>query len=392
MSKKLLLREKQNSDQLHVVLREQLRTSLSRQPQGKRVDSERILAKEFGVSTTTVSRALQELQQEGILRRIPGKGTFLALPSVPEPGEHERQPAQHRLEERSAGQGLGGDDCSAASGSIGSARPGHRGAQEAALNAWIIVQLDLYEPTIDRSGEFWPQRIASRLEYLIDGQGGKTKITVGHTLSEEGCVQAFEAAREEGVNCVFFIVDERSPLVDGWVEQFVSAHIGADAEGASRAPSVVQISLAGLPQPYFDTVSFDGQWGSYLATAHLLRQGHRNIAFLAPSTRFAWLEPRIAGFHHALRGFGIEVPRGLGEFGVIRIPQGSDGTEMWRKHRVCTKSGRILLANSSLPRGYGPLLLMSLDGHRLLSYPIHYERAPGKPRGGSPTVSGRIWN
>jgi DNA-binding transcriptional regulator YhcF (GntR family) len=155
MSKNLLLRDAQNSNHLHIVLREQMRDSFARQPLGERVASERALAREFGVSTATVSRALQELQQEGILQRIPGKGTFLSLPAttiVPE------------------------------SGGPAAAEQENLAAHQAVLNAWVVVLLDLYEPNADRSSEFWPQRIVSRLEYLIGGGGGKGQNHSGQRL------------------------------------------------------------------------------------------------------------------------------------------------------------------------------------------------------------------
>jgi DNA-binding LacI/PurR family transcriptional regulator len=341
MSKTLLLRETQNSSQLHTVLRERLRESLVSQPPGKRVASERILAKEFGVSTATVSRALQELQQEGILRRIPGKGTYLALPSEVE--EYANAGEHRLLEERSAGpepRGING------SGTSDLARESHYDAREAMLNAWIIVQLEPYETSVDRTSEFWPQRIVSRLEYLIAGQGGKTKITVGHTLTEEQCVEAWQTALKEEINCVFFIVNDRNPLVDVWVEQLIVSHIGVDGGGEKRAPAIVQVSLSATPQAYFDTVSFDGEWGAYLATAHLLKLGHRDIAFLAPPFDHSWLEHRILGFQRAMRGFGIAVPREQREFGVIRTNHVPDGPRMWQQ--IGEDAAERVVANTSL--------------------------------------------
>jgi len=327
MSKTMLVEKSQNSSQLHTLLREQLREAFDKQPPGERVSSERILAKEFGVSTATVSRALQELQQEGILRRIPGKGTYLANSEATMNGS-----AAFSLNSaESEAQGLNRE--SGASGATRNGAYDHNGGEEVGLNSWIIVQLEPYETSVDRTSEFWPQRLVSRLEYLIANQGGKTKITVGHTLTEEQCVEAWQTATEENINSIFFIVNDRNPLVDVWIEQLVLAHIGVDAGAdGKRTPSIVQVSLSGTPQAYFDTVSFDGEWGTYLATAHLLGLGHREIAFLAPpdDTDFAWAEHRILGFHRALRGFGIKVPRDQHDFGVIRMASVPNGPHMWQ--------------------------------------------------------------
>lgn len=43
---------------------------------GDRVPPERELAQTLGASTLMIGRVLQELQREGFVRRIPGKGTF----------------------------------------------------------------------------------------------------------------------------------------------------------------------------------------------------------------------------------------------------------------------------------------------------------------------------
>ncbi|WP_246104751.1 histidine utilization repressor [Sphingomonas xanthus] len=49
---------------------------------GDRVESEAELIKKFGVSRMTAHRALRELQNSGILTRLPGVGTFVADPSA----------------------------------------------------------------------------------------------------------------------------------------------------------------------------------------------------------------------------------------------------------------------------------------------------------------------
>lgn len=51
-------------------------------PPGSPVPPERTLASELGISRTTVRQALAELEMEGRLRRIQGKGTFVASPKM----------------------------------------------------------------------------------------------------------------------------------------------------------------------------------------------------------------------------------------------------------------------------------------------------------------------
>jgi GntR family transcriptional regulator len=49
---------------------------------GDRLPSEADLVSDFGVSRTTARRALDELRREGLVRREPGRGTFLASPRL----------------------------------------------------------------------------------------------------------------------------------------------------------------------------------------------------------------------------------------------------------------------------------------------------------------------
>ena len=51
-------------------------------PPGSAVPPERAIALELGISRTTVRQALAELEMEGRLRRIQGKGTFVATPKM----------------------------------------------------------------------------------------------------------------------------------------------------------------------------------------------------------------------------------------------------------------------------------------------------------------------
>ena len=49
---------------------------------GDRLPSEADLVADFGVSRTTARRALDELRRQGLVRREPGRGTFLASPRL----------------------------------------------------------------------------------------------------------------------------------------------------------------------------------------------------------------------------------------------------------------------------------------------------------------------
>ena len=64
----------------HVQVREHVRSLIEPQPPGSAAPSERELVARFGVARMTVRQALDALVAEGLLERIPGRGTFVAQP------------------------------------------------------------------------------------------------------------------------------------------------------------------------------------------------------------------------------------------------------------------------------------------------------------------------
>ncbi len=62
----------------HVQVREYVRELLQGAPPGHPAPSERELVHQFGVARMTVRQALDALVAEGMLERIPGRGTFVA--------------------------------------------------------------------------------------------------------------------------------------------------------------------------------------------------------------------------------------------------------------------------------------------------------------------------
>ncbi len=62
----------------HVAVREYVRTLISEADAGSPAPSERELVQRFGVARMTVRQAIDALVAEGLLQRVPGKGTFVA--------------------------------------------------------------------------------------------------------------------------------------------------------------------------------------------------------------------------------------------------------------------------------------------------------------------------
>jgi GntR family transcriptional regulator len=67
---------------LYRQLTDWLRVDLASKAPGERIDSEPQLAKRFGVSRFTVTRAIEILVDEGLLTRRQGLGTFVAAPPL----------------------------------------------------------------------------------------------------------------------------------------------------------------------------------------------------------------------------------------------------------------------------------------------------------------------
>ncbi|TCJ30324.1 GntR family transcriptional regulator [Nocardioides jejuensis] len=70
----------------YVQVRDHLRGLLADADPGMAVPSERELVQQFGVARMTVRQAVDALVAEGLLERSPGRGTFVAEPTLPATG------------------------------------------------------------------------------------------------------------------------------------------------------------------------------------------------------------------------------------------------------------------------------------------------------------------
>jgi GntR family transcriptional regulator len=92
---------------LYLQLADLLRREIAGRPPGERIDSEAALAERFAVSRFTVTRAIEILVDEGLVRRKQGLGSFIAPPpllrqpgylaSFTEAVEAQGRVATHRL-------------------------------------------------------------------------------------------------------------------------------------------------------------------------------------------------------------------------------------------------------------------------------------------------------
>jgi DNA-binding LacI/PurR family transcriptional regulator len=123
------------------------------------------------------------------------------------------------------------------------------------------------------------------------------EVLLAHTLNlperEEACLRRLLARRVDGL----FI----SPVYRLGTEARIYQELLA-----RRVPTV----LLGHTAPFctqFVNVAADDVLASYAVTQHLLKLGHKRIAFLAGPPAAPWTQERFEGYRRALREAGIEV-------------------------------------------------------------------------------------
>ena len=264
-------------------LREELRSSVVQKgAPGDRVPSERALARQFGVSPLTISRAMQELQSEGVVERLVGKGTFISRSPAPNSGQNQSRT------QKSA-------DAWEWDGSTEKKECDARLAQ-----MWIVASLGGGDDQ-PRAREYWSHRLASHIERWTQKGGGRTVITNQEAVAAGDVAAVIEQMVAQGINSVIFLVDGPQEINKIWMHQLLRLK----ARDAQRRIAVTQISFSDCPSFPLDAVRFNGEQGSFLVTSHLLELGHREIAFLAPTPELPWVANRVNGFERAHEMAGV---------------------------------------------------------------------------------------
>ncbi len=122
-------------------------------------------------------------------------------------------------------------------------------------------------------------------------------VLLAHTLNlperEEACLRRLLSRRVEGL----FIAPVYRIAAEAPIYQELLTR---------RVPTV----LLGHPAPFcsqFVNIESDDLVASYTVTKHLLRLGHKRIAFLAGPLAAPWTQERFEGYRRALREVGIEL-------------------------------------------------------------------------------------
>jgi LacI family transcriptional regulator len=138
-------------------------------------------------------------------------------------------------------------------------------------------------------------RMAFAIEQRVHELG--YDLLLAHTLNlperEEACLRRLLSRRVDGL----FI----SPVYRFEAEARIYQEVIA-----RRVPAV----LLGPPAPFcksFVSVESDEQAASYTATQHLLKLGHKRIAYLTGPPVAPWAHDRFEGYRRALREAGIDV-------------------------------------------------------------------------------------
>jgi DNA-binding LacI/PurR family transcriptional regulator len=249
----------------YVKIVETLRHSIEsgRYRNGARLPSEAELVRRFSVSRMTVVKAIQQLQQEGLLVRRAGSGTYAA------------------------------ESSSSLKPVLGLIIPD-------------LGQTEIFEP-ICKGMSSSPTRGAS-LSWGSSTAPGANK----EDEAEHLCQQYIE----QRVSGVFF-----APLEFGARRDQVNRRV-LKALMNARIP-VVLLDRCVLDYPArsdYDLVGLDNRRAGYLVTEHLIRQGAKRVGFLAVEGSAETVEDRIVGYREALYAHGMPLDRHLVLRGDPRDP------------------------------------------------------------------------
>jgi GntR family transcriptional regulator of arabinose operon len=236
---------------------ESVRSDISsgRYRSGGRLPSEAELVRKFSVSRMTVVKAIRQLQQEGLLVRRPGSGTYAA----------------------------------------------DSAARESMVFGLLIPDLgqtEIFEP-ICRG------MVRSPL-------AAKHSLSWGQTLAagEHGAEEAEQLCHryiEQGVSGVFFAPQEFGPQ-----HQKVNGRILQALDKANIPVVLLDRCVLKYPErSNYDLIGLDNRRAGYIVTDHLIRQGGRHVAFFAREGSAETVEDRIAGYHEALYDNDLPISKAL---------------------------------------------------------------------------------
>ena len=213
---------------------------------GDRLPGERELAESLGIGRTALRPALEELEEQGFLRRQPQQGTYLV--EIPPPA------------------------VSGASVMLVAPFRGNDGPGAAAEAGWLYRVTSAFERTAKPAG----------IDLTLVDQSP-------HSADPCSIKQIAHDAIDAGVQATVLL----HPL--GTREKIACAL--ALLHDHDVHPIIVSArTYPGLASQVY----FDSGWGSYLATRYLITRGHRRIGYAGAPSGHEWLHERLLGYRQAL--------------------------------------------------------------------------------------------
>jgi DNA-binding LacI/PurR family transcriptional regulator len=263
---------------------------------GARLPSEAELMRRFGVSRMTVVKAMQHLQQEGLLVRRAGSGSY---------------------------------------------------ASEADPNQKPIFGLII--PDLGRTEIFEPICQGMSASPNASGHSLSWGHSAGGESKEDEAENLCEQYIEQRVSGVFFAPVEFGPRREQINRRVLKALRNA------RIP-VVLLDRCVLDYPSrsdYDIVGLDNRRAGYVMTDHLIRQGAKRVGFFALEGSAETVDDRIVGYREALYASGMTVDREM----VLR---GDPADAEMLSSRIAGKNMDALLCANDLTAAHVMRTLLGL--------------------------------
>lgn len=219
---------------------------------GDKFPTESALAETFRASRSTIIRALKAIEEEGLIQRRQGSGSFVAL------------------------------------------QPANKVPVRTAVGILRAAQTRRFPDSI-------ADQIQNRLSTLLQQRGS---ALISHTIEEgDDPVAVARKLTEQAVNGFFFV--PIPPQADRNLNQPV-----LDLLASTKKPIVLLDGdyLAPPARSNFDVVGIENRRAGFMQTEHLLKLNLRRVLFLGSAPAEPNVTERQLGYQDAMRSVGINVP------------------------------------------------------------------------------------